>query len=466
MVHLGLRHQHTGIARAIRFARWWVYLTIGAVVAADLWLFTVSPLAAAVVAGVLSLVLLAERWPALFLISAFAAMPYQQSLGGADSHINFSVVDVIAGIMALALPAILMRRRGFTLGPAAVPLFLFLGIEALSSAISWDGLSTGVSIARMAVATLVAVAIYANVDTRLRTALNCFNAYLLSISVLAIFSVLAFATGGVHASEYTLGMHKNALGPTYGCGIVIALGMLLLEKPSFRRRLWLGGTLFAAVTGIVLSLSRGGWVATAAGCLLLLLLTKQVRAFAFGIIVAIPAVVLVWHVLPPEATEYATDISGKAHTIQTRLLTMEDVMADFHRSPVIGVGVGLRKQSEPHNVFVLTLGESGILGAIAFVAMFVGGFATFVLARGVARGDPLANEILIIGMSILLVSVTHGMMDVYWRRGVGFMGWAAVGMAANIMVMYKRRRQSAGARRRLVPSGAGREGQLARPSSA
>ncbi len=233
MVHLGLRHQHTGIARAIRFARWWVYLTIGAVVAADLWLFTVSPLAAAVVAGVLSLVLLAERWPALFLISAFAAMPYQQSLGGADSHINFSVVDVIAGIMALALPAILMRRRGFTLGPAAVPLFLFLGIEALSSAISWDGLSTGVSIARMAVATLVAVAIYANVDTRLRTALNCFNAYLLSISVLAIFSVLAFATGGVHASEYTLGMHKNALGPTYGCGIVIALGMLLLEKPSF-----------------------------------------------------------------------------------------------------------------------------------------------------------------------------------------------------------------------------------------
>ncbi|MCC6484206.1 MAG: O-antigen ligase family protein [Armatimonadetes bacterium] len=449
----------------IASGRWWVYAVIAGVVALDLWLFKISALASAAVAGVLLLVLAAVQWPALFLMLAFVAMPFQQSLGGEGSPVHFSAVDIVAGILALALPVILMRRRAFALGPAAVPIFVFLGVDIVSSTVSWDGLGTGVSLARMTVATLIAVAIYANIDTRQRTALNCFNAYLLAIDVLAVFSVVAFLTGGIHASEYTLGLHKNALGPSYGCGIVIALGMLLLEKPSSRRRLWLAGTLFAAVVGIVLSLSRGGWIATAAGCLLLLFLTKQVRAFVSGLVIAIPAAVLVWHALPEEATEYASDISAKAHTIQTRFATMQDVMAAFHKSPIIGVGVGLRKQAEPHNVFILTLGETGILGAIGFVAMFAGGFWTFVLARRTAGKDRLTDEILILGMSVLLVSVTHGMMDVYWRRGVGFMGWAAVGMAANI-IATSRRRLIHGETRALATTAGEEEVLVARSSPA
>ena len=37
------------------------------------------------------------------------------------------------------------------------------------------------------------------------------------------------------------------------------------------------------------------------------------------------------------------------------------------------------------------------------------------------------------GASVLLISMVAGTMDVYWRRGVGFMGWACVGLAVVII---------------------------------
>ena len=105
---------------------------------------------------------------------------------------------------------------------------------------------------------------------------------------------------------------------------------------------------------------------------------------------------------------------------------------------MVGVGIGLRKRVEPHNVLILTLGETGILGLVGFLGMFAGGFYTFYLALKWARGNLPATQIVLIGTSLFLVSLLHGMMDVYWRRGVGLMGWACVGMSIYVSILMSK----------------------------
>ncbi|MBW3635204.1 MAG: O-antigen ligase family protein [Armatimonadetes bacterium] len=282
--------------------------------------------------------------------------------------------------------------------------------------------------------TLIAILIFANFSTALRLAHRGFFVFLLAVNVLALFSIAAFAQGGIQASMYTLGIHKNALGPTFGCGIVTCLAYLLTEPAQGRRKAFLLLSLGLSTIGIFLSLSRGAWVATAVAFLLLLVMVKNKRAFWGSLLVMVPLIAILWQMLPQEAAEYASNVSSSANTIQSRFQTINQVMEAFRSSPLLGVGIGLRKVAEPHNVLILTLGESGLVGLIGFIGMFAGGFYTFFLAAKKTQNDLPSKQLVFIGASILLLSLVHGCMDVYWRRGVGFLGWASVGLAVQILM--------------------------------
>ena len=380
-----------------------------------------------------------ERHLPALLVAIFLLMPFQESIAGPTSPINVDASDAIALFVALMLPVMLIRQGRLHAGPVAVPLLIFSAVATISSIVFWDGLDTAASLFRMFVVTVLSVLIFANAGARLSTAHRCFGAYLVGITVLAAATIITFAIGGFKSSEYALGINKNSLGPTFGCGVVIALSYLLTTMPAPRRRLWLMVALSGSTIGLLLSLSRGAWVATGAGFLLILAMTRNVRALLLSVVLLSGLIAVMWSVLPPEAKDYATDISSHTYTIQTRFATMGDVMKAFNSSPLIGVGVGLRKQLEPHDVLVLTLGETGVIGLLAFIGMFAAGFYTFIRAARLTRGDPQAWSAIVIGAAVLLVSLTHGLMDVYWRRGVGFMGWSCVGLAASMILQ----RQSA-----------------------
>lgn len=395
------------------------------------------------------LVLVAFLWsrmgekhiPAL-LIAMFACLPFQQSLtGGESAAVSISTTDCIALLLVLVLPMVALRHGRLQTGPVGLPMFIFFSVALISSIVFWSGLGTANSLFRMFMVTLVAVLVFANAPFKLITAHRCFWAYLVAINVLTVFSLLAFLTGGFRGSEFTLGINKNALGPTFGCGVVIAVGYLLMMRPTPKQRIWLILTLCGATLGMMLSFSRGGWIATGAGYLLVLLLTRNFKAFVVSFVVLGVVIAGIWHLLPNEAKDYALDVSSHSSNIHSRLVSIDDVMKAFHTSPIIGVGVGLRKQLEPHNVLILTLGETGVIGLVAFIGMFLSGFYTFFLALRATRGDPQSWPLVVIGAAMLLVSLTHGLMDVYWRRGVGFMGWSSVGIAANLLV--RKRRQAA-----------------------
>ena len=82
---------------------------------------------------------------------------------------------------------------------------------------------------------------------------------------------------------------------------------------------------------------------------------------------------------------------------------------------------------------MLTLGETGVAGLATFVLAFGSAFYTLSRARSAAAGDAVAYPIVIAATAVLIVTVVHGMMDVYWRRGVGVLGWACVGMAVQFL---------------------------------
>ena len=394
--------------------------------------FWYSPNLALALVFVALCILVAQKHSSWYILLAFALFPFQQAIGG-ETSVNISVSDGLLILAFCALPLHLINKKRVIVGPAGLPLFIFLCLSAISSALHWDGLNTAVSLARMWVVTLLAVLLFANTNNLSNLAHRCFKLYLVGINFLSVFSVLAFLQGGTQGSMYTLGINKNALGPTFGCGIMIALTYLFMGQAQGRWRVWLALTAGGASVGSLLSLSRGGWIATAVALALLLLMLRQLKALVISALVIVPLLFIVWQMLPEKATDYASDVSGNAHTVQTRIQVMNMVLDAYQESPLIGIGVGLRKRMEPHNVLILTLGEEGILGVCCFIGMFAGGFYTFAVAWRWAKADVQARQIIIIGACLLLLSLVAGMMDVYWRRGVGFLGWASVGMAANII---------------------------------
>ncbi len=444
--------------------------------------FWFSPYLAMALVFVGMCIFLAQKRYAFFVLVAFLFFPFQFSLSGENVAGNFSASDAFMIIAFCALPLLFLSKRRFAVGPAGVPLLLFLSLSLVSSAFHWEGATTAVSLARMWVATLLPVLLFANADGKSAFAHRCFMLFLLGINVLSIGSLLAFAQGGVNASMSAMGNNKNLLGPMFGCGILAALTYLFTEKVSGRRRVWLLLTVAGASAGSLLSLSRGGWIATAAALLLLLLLLRKIKFFVISLVVLVPVLFIVWGMLPDTATDYASNVSSKSYTIQARLGTINQVMEAYEESPLIGVGVGLRKKLEPHNVLVLTLGEEGLLGLCGFIGMFIGGFATFAVAWRAVRRNPQAGrsdaevegsdpqtehsdvqaqQIVLIGSCLLLLSLIAGMMDVYWRRGVGFLGWAGVGMAVNLLSSSGRSQRSTRALpRSAVPDRALREPQM------
>jgi O-antigen ligase len=404
-------------------------LFMAAGVTGILLVFAKSPTVALALAISLLFCIFASQNASLIKFALFALIPFPIALFGSEQSFNLCAADMLALMLLGALPINIVRTRRFTLGWTGFPLAMFILIQFTSAAMFWEGMSTLTTIIRMLIFTFVAVAIFASTQTTPSTVKRCFHSYLIGVNILTLCSLFAFARGGVHGAEYTLGINKNSLGPIFGSGVAVVLAFVLFGVKNLRTRFWLIATGVGATVGLMLSLSRGAWVATGTGVLFLLLATRNIRAFVLMAVVLVPTVYMVWSHLPDDVIEYASNVSAKSYTINARQGTINECMAKFRSSPVFGVGVGLRKLVEPHNVLILTLAETGIIGLFSFVCLIGSGFYSFFRAARLTKSVPEARQLVIIGASVFLISIVHGMMDVYWRRGVGIMGWASVGMS-------------------------------------
>jgi cell division protein FtsW (lipid II flippase) len=122
------------------------------------------------------------------------------------------------------------------------------------------------------------------------------------------------------------------------------------------------------------------------------------------------------------------DISTSSQSTQARFQSIDISREQFLHSPLIGVGVGFRKVYDSTNLIMSTLAETGVLGLLTFLSIFIA-FACMVFRawQRLKENDP-AISLLSIGAALSLSSFVHGCVDHYWNRGL-FPVWASMGLA-------------------------------------
>ncbi|MFG2330283.1 O-antigen ligase family protein [Streptomyces sp. NPDC048604] len=243
------------------------------------------------------------------------------------------------------------------------------------------------------------------------------------------FAVLAWALvalalfqGGVGVVQYLTGTGASYMGAdvravgTFGptdvmgmatvvaFGLVVAVG-LVLGGPAGRARTAALVCAALLVVPLVLSFSRGAWIATVLACAAQLVLSGVRRAVRTGLAVAALAVVLVGGLgvgsaMVKERVESITQVTAAPDSSVTDRYTMWAAAAGMWRTdPLTGVGLkgfpqyrdshaslalssgsdtagagrGFLRQPllSPHNMYLLVLSEQGLLGALALTGSWL-----------------------------------------------------------------------------------------------
>lgn len=248
-------------------------------------------------------------------------------------------------------------------------------------------------------------------------------------AVCAVFALeavrVALATGLGHA--YPFGMQKNP------AGLLLAFGLLTLfvvpdlpQLPAFTR-LPLASLLLA---GLLATRSRGSMVALLLVALLWAFRSGHARR-ALPLVIAAGAALLFVIVITTESelevVRNNPDVE-RFKGIGSRIEQNERTLEIWRENPVAGAGLRYFRDpafaaAEPHNVVIHTLGEGGIVGAVALAVLLLG--ATWILW---GLDTPLAR----LAKFALLMRFIAGLFDIFWVGGTGSMPWFLVGAAVAI----------------------------------
>jgi O-antigen ligase len=230
-------------------------------------------------------------------------------------------------------------------------------------------------------------------------------------------------------------LQKNPVAQMIVCAI-----LLLLAVREQRRLLWCMPLL---LVGLGLTASRGAIVALAVGIVVVALMHVGDRRHPFvGRALAILLTgLVVFQFLPSSITSRITNFSAAGNSRSSWAIFYRE--QDYHYAalliaahPWTGVGIGNYlsgpaggQVTDPHDVILLEAAEGGYVFAASFILLGLG--VALVLWR-VRRVD-LAPA----AAGVLLATVAHGLVDVYWVRGTPVLGWLLVGMVCGLMARRK-----------------------------
>lgn len=247
--------------------------------------------------------------------------------------------------------------------------------------------------------------------------------------VLGIFMTLAAAVGCLSAAAsvasgfepgYVLGFHKNFVGSMTLTGL--AVGYLAPTYTGLSGRpLTIAKTLCAV--GLLGSQSRGAIVALLLGLLVASIRSPAVwRRSSMLLVVLLPLTLFAFFSLRSQL-EVAP---GETSSITERTRYREQAMSVWRESPIVGQGMRFFKNgefvlgSDPHNVIVASLSETGIVGLAALVALLAG--ATRILWR-------MHSTLALAALTVLVARFVNGLFDIYWVAGTQSLPWMIVGLA-------------------------------------
>ena len=379
------------------------------------------------------LLLSARKYPAIPLMMIFALAPFQQdmSIGG---PVKFSIAEIN---LILTCAVFLFQGRRILWGPAVFPICLYFGVCILSSLVIWRS-STLSSMIQMALYLLVAVVVFTSFGPSDEDYRPAFYG-LIGIGLILAMAVLIKRTG------YVLGLHKNGVGDSLAACVIVCAELWFAETRR-KQRNFLTVAMAILIGGLFFSLSRGAWMGAFVGLVVILAMRRQFALMARAAFFMVPLIAICWQLLPAQDRSYTTGLSQDNWNIRMRYQSLYFARDVFYMSPIIGVGVGLRKEYDATNLFWLTLAETGVLGLATFLAFH----ATFLrmvwkTQKRLARNETLYSAVAI-GGALITSKFIHGMVDHYWSRGAIMIAWASAGMATRGYFVVRYRDQVAWAR--------------------
>lgn len=368
------------------------------------------------------------RCPKIALLLIFASAPFQNDISG-GGPIKFSIAEVN---LLLTIPIFFVRGRPIRFGPIGIPIFLYLAVCVFSSLLSWRE-SSLVSLVQIGLYYGIAVMVFSSF-------VKSENDFRFALDGLVAVCVFLAIVGIALRSNYYLGLHKNGVGASLASGLIVAIELFFSTKERARKRYY-SISLAIISCGLLLSLSRGAWVAAMVGITIIFALRRQFDVMFKSGLIMVPLIAICWVSLPKEQKGYALGLDRNSYSINARYLNIEEFRKHFERNKSFGEGVGLRKEIDATNIVWLTLAETGFVGLVALLLVqFVFLGTVWITQDGVNRGSMLFS-LLAIGAALVFGRFAHGMFDHYWGRGPIMIAWASAGMAIN--AWYAKRRYAA-----------------------
>lgn len=439
------------IGQALRIDPRWAWLTVligfigvVAVVALATWLGRLPILLGAGLFGLVTIV--SFRWPFLALAGFAALIPIEEvllieGLGTASrfAGIGFAVTYGLPRLGHLALGA---------MPPAAWAYLAWALVSigwAIDADVAWSQLPTLLQ--------LFAIALFVAdfVARRPEIVRPLLWVYSLSAAVTAAIGIVGYAAQGLGASTRATAIQGQ--DPAQFAAVLMpALVFGLYEVLKGDRRILGGAVALVTALGVIVSGTRGAWVATMVAILFFILPQLRPRRRIAAIVTTLAIITIAYQVpgvpnLLAERTGSALSTGGAGRTdIWLVGLTI------YESHPVAGVGYAnfpvaytseavrdtdlrsvsgaLTEGRAPHNLVVGTLVELGAIGAL-LLALFLG---PLVLRRG---WGPDAATVQAALASLLTLAL---FLDVIANRK---QVWLVIGLLAGLMYVARLREQAA-----------------------
>jgi putative inorganic carbon (HCO3(-)) transporter len=322
----------------------------------------------------------------------------------------FLVAGAISVVVAPDRRAALGLYRAYLLEPIAFSIVLLSVVTSARRAVAIaGGLAAGATVAGVANAVVVLVALSHR-----------------DYNVLNTPPVVIYNTA-------------NAVA-LYLVPLIAVAGAISLHWPGRRERLLASAFVAVGVGCVVLSFSRGGYLALAGVAVGLALSHRRRWLLLAGAGVGAGILMLIPQIRRRVLGEF--DLNGPNNTLVGRFHLWSATLQMLRDHPIFGAGLSgyatvlgpywnpyhPDRFTYPHNIVLSAWSETGLLGLIGFAWLMGAGFVRSL--RGWRLGAPGWRAIQL-GVALALVAVLlHGLVDVpYWKNDLSLEFWALLSLS-------------------------------------
>jgi O-antigen ligase len=349
--------------------------------------------------------------------------PWVQDLSGGGGYAKFSAAELhIFMVASVSVAKMILSRRLFSIGKLSGPVFLYMGLSAVSA--YQGGIEREDIIALFQTAIFCFILPFLFMDRYLTPKMqrNILLAAACSTIVLGMFQIIA------GPKAFALGIHKNNMGQGMAAGLSLWMCTWFDGAKGWWSKIVIPGIVIVTIA-LVFSLSRGAWVGAVCALVVLSFVYGRVQLLLKASLIIVPLFAVMWTFLPKQDQEYASSFDRQKYdNISVRYDNFDNTVALIKSAPLIGYGISIRKQMDATNLVMATLAEGGILGFVLFVAALGTYFVIVVrLVRRIPHSDPMFI-IVAASCAVMVSRLGHAQFDHYWVRGASTIAWASVGM--------------------------------------